>query len=199
MKSRAVWIASPLILVTVVTAVLAGRAGVAPAQEMAQDSGYTAPVDVDTAGLPGPVQPIFYRHDVHVTEYQMDCRYCHFAVEVSSSPGLPTMSTCMGCHLIAGLANPEVQKLREAWNEQRPIEWVEVHQMSQFVRFPHNRHVNSDKGVFEGKSTTETCVECHGPIAEMPQVYQFASLKMGWCITCHEQSEATTDCTACHY
>jgi hypothetical protein len=33
----------------------------------------------------------------------------------------------------------------------------------------------------------------------MPQVYQYASLKMGWCITCHEENEASTDCTVCHY
>jgi len=197
MKSRAVLVASPMILVVLVIAFLAGRAESAPAQQ--NTSAFTAPVDVDTAGLPGPVQPILYRHDVHAGEYEMDCRYCHFAAETSSSPGLPTMSTCMGCHLLAGLANPEVQKLREAWNEQRPIEWVEVHELAQFVRFPHNRHVNSKEGVFEDMTPVETCLECHGPVQEMPQVYQYASLKMGWCITCHQQSEVSTDCTACHY
>lgn len=200
MKWRAVLVASPLILAALAAAVLIGRAGVAPAQQAPADTiGYEAPVDVDTAGLPGPVQPVFYRHDVHAGQYEMDCRYCHFAAEVSSSPGLPTVSTCMGCHLLAGLANPEVQKLRQAWNEQRPIEWVEVHKLAQFVRFPHHRHVNSEKGVFENKTTTQICEECHGPVTRMPQVYQYASLKMGWCVTCHRQSEASTDCTACHY
>lgn len=157
----------------------------------AQLGGFKAPVDVDTTGLPGPVQPIFYRHDVHAGEYEMDCRYCHFAAEVSPSAGLPTVSTCMGCHILAGAANPEVQKLRDYWNERRPIEWIEVHRLAPFVRFPHHRHVNSDKEI--------ECQDCHGPVDEMPQVYQYASLKMGWCITCHEQEEASTDCTVCHY
>jgi hypothetical protein len=156
-----------------------------------QMSAFKAPVDVDTTGLPGPVQPIFYRHDVHAGEYEMDCRYCHFAAEVSPSAGMPTVSTCMGCHILAGAANPEVQKLRDYWNERRPIEWVEVHRLAPFVRFPHHRHVNSDKEL--------ECQDCHGPIQEMPQVYQYASLKMGWCITCHEQEEVSTDCTVCHY
>jgi hypothetical protein len=154
-------------------------------------SGFEAPVDVDTTGLPGPRQPIFYRHDVHAGQYEMDCRYCHFAAEVSPSAGLPTVSTCMGCHILAGSGNPEVQKLRDHWNERRPIEWVEIHKLAPFVRFPHNRHVLSDKEL--------ECQDCHGPIEEMPQVYQYASLKMGWCITCHEKEEVSTDCTVCHY
>ena len=52
--------------------------------------GFVAPVDVDTTSLPGPVQPIFYRHDIHAGQYEIDCRYCHYGVEVSSSPNLPT-------------------------------------------------------------------------------------------------------------
>lgn len=150
---------------------------------------YQAPVDVDTAGLPGPQQPIFYRHDIHAGQYEMDCRYCHFAAEVSSSPGLPTVSTCMGCHLVIGRGNPEVEKLNQASAEKRPIEWVEVHKLAPFVRFPHMRHVQG--GI--------TCQECHGKIERMPQVYQFASLKMGWCLDCHDKNRVNTDCTACHY
>lgn len=170
-----------------------------PISAQAALDGYEAPVDVDTAGLPGPAQPIFYRHDVHAGQYRMDCRYCHFAAEVSSSPGLPTVSQCMGCHIIAGTANPEVQKLREYWNERRPIEWVEIHTMSPFVRFPHSRHVVSDSASFGELSVVEKCETCHGPIREMPQVYQYSSLKMGWCITCHEKEQVSTDCTVCHY
>ncbi len=147
------------------------------------------------------MQPIFYRHDVHVGQFEMDCRYCHFAVEVSSSPGLPTTSTCMGCHLLAGAGNPEVEKVRAAWNEQRPIEWVEVHRLSQFVRFPHMRHVLAGiEGDTLPDGTPEFwCQTCHGPVQDMPQVYQYASLKMGWCVGCHLEREASTDCTVCHY
>ena len=152
---------------------------------------FIAPVDVDTAGLPGPVQPIFYRHDVHAGQYEMDCLYCHYAAEVSSSPGLPSLDACMGCHLLVGGGNPEVAKLRQAATERRPIEWVEVHKLPSFVHFPHMRHVMSDADI--------KCQDCHGEVERMPQVYQFSSLKMGWCLECHKKEEVTTDCTVCHY
>jgi hypothetical protein len=37
------------------------------------------------------------------------------------------------------------------------------------------RHVNA--GV--------TCQTCHGDVQNMRQVFQYASLNMGWCVTCH--------------
>ncbi len=197
MKKRA-GLFSAVLLGVAASVVVAAFASAGSAQNP-QTSSATVPVDVDTASLRGPVQPIFYRHDVHVVDFEMDCRYCHFAAEVSANPGLPTMSTCMGCHLIAGAGNPEVEKLKTAVAERRPIEWVEVHQLGSFVRFPHHRHVNSDKGRFEGLDAAEKCMECHGPVDEMPQVYQFATLKMGWCLDCHIESEASRDCTVCHY
>jgi len=43
------------------------------------------------------------------------------------------------------------------------------------VHFPHMRHVNA--GV--------TCQTCHGQIQNMPRVYQYSSLNMGWCVNCH--------------
>lgn len=201
MTTRGAFILGSITLAAAAAFLVAGRSArdLQAQGDMAQDTAYKAPVDVDTTNLPGPVQPIFYRHDVHAGEYKMDCRYCHFAAEVSASPGLPTVSQCMGCHIIAGSGNPEVQKLRDHWNERRPIEWVEIHKVAPFVHFPHNRHVMSEQGSFKELSVVEKCETCHGPIREMAQVYQFSSLKMGWCITCHEKEDVTIDCTACHY
>ena len=167
-----------------------------PDAVLAQDSpasvgGFQAPVDVDTLGLPGPQQPIFYRHDIHAGQFEISCKYCHYTSEVSTAPGLPTVSTCMGCHTIIGAGNPEVEKIRTAAAEGIAPEWVRVHNLPDYVRFPHMRHVNADPVV--------ECQDCHGPIQEMPQVYQFAPLKMGWCLDCHIAEDVTTDCTACHY
>ena len=126
-----------------------------------QAVGYVAPAIADTGSLEGPRQPIFFRHDVHAGQYQMDCRYCHYAVEVSPYPGLPSMETCMGCHRITGAALPEVQKLREAAGSGQAIRWVKVHDLPQFVRFPHMRHVRA--GI--------ACQTCLGPVERMAQVY----------------------------
>ena len=158
-------------------------------QEATQAGPFVAPADVDTNALRGPRQPIFYRHDIHAGQYEMDCRYCHYTAEVSSEPGLPTISTCMGCHSIIGSGNPEVQKLRDASSEGRSIEWIRVHDLPDHTHFPHMIHVNAEV----------TCQECHGEVQEMVQVFQFAPLKMGWCLDCHIERGVTTDCTACHY
>lgn len=183
-----------LIPVGVVVVAIALAVGVfgpaeAPKAQQPQLTGFVAPAVTDTAALPGPRQPVFYRHDVHAGQYQMDCRYCHFAAETSQHPGLPTLSTCMGCHLLAGAALPEVQKVREAYGNGQRIEWIKVHRLPQFVQFPHMSHVKANVA----------CQTCHGPIETMPQVYQFSSLKMGWCLDCHTQRKVSTDCTVCHY
>ncbi|MEX0691922.1 MAG: cytochrome c3 family protein [Gemmatimonadales bacterium] len=162
----------------------------APSATMQSFEPFQAPRDVDTTNLRGPRQPILYRHDIHAGQYQMDCRYCHGYVEVSSSPGLPSTAVCMGCHMVVQTQSPEVQKLAEAHNSGTPVEWVEVHELAQFVRFPHQRHVVAGQ---------VACQECHGPVQEMVQVWQFSSLKMGWCLDCHKERGQTTDCTACHY
>ena len=68
-----------------------------------------------------------------------------------------------------------------------------------------------------------TCQTCHGQVQNMNQVYQAASLNMGWCINCHVNGynaaagkraagyeptaadlaapvkRARYDCSVCHY
>jgi hypothetical protein len=124
-----------------------------------------------------PVQPIKFPHPKHVKGLGMNCLYCHFSADRSPDPGLPAMSTCMGCHTYTfSLAKrPEIVKLTDYWNKKQPIPWIRIHQLPEYVHFPHMRHVNA--GI--------TCQTCHGQIQEMYQVYQYASLNMGWCVNCH--------------
>jgi hypothetical protein len=156
---------------------------------------FTAPEIRDTAGLKGPVQPVFFRHDVHAGQYQLDCKYCHYTAEFAPFPGIPTMKTCMGCHLIAGAAIPEVQKVRQIATSNQVIEWVKVDHLPPFVHFPHMRHVKGETAV----KAQITCQTCHGQVERMARVYQVPSLKMGWCLDCHKKNKVTTDCSACHY
>ncbi|SRR5579883_2701787 len=124
-----------------------------------------------------PVQPIKFPHPKHVKGLGMNCVYCHYTANKSSDPGLPAMSTCMGCHTFTfSLAKrPEIVKLTDYWNKKQPIPWIRIHRLPEYVHFPHMRHVNA--GV--------TCQTCHGQVQEMYQVYQYASLNMGWCVNCH--------------
>ncbi len=122
-----------------------------------------------------PVQPIKFPHPVHVQQAKMNCQYCHFSANKSPDPGLPAVGTCMGCHQIVKTTSPEIQKLTKYWTDKKPVPWVRIHRVPKYVHFPHMRHVNA--GV--------TCQNCHGQVQKMPQVFQYASLNMGWCVSCH--------------
>ena len=146
-----------------------------------------------------PVQPVRFPHPSHVQKAGMNCVYCHFAANKASDPGMPAVGTCMGCHtLVKGKPNTptaaEIKKLDGYWNaadptKSKPIPWVRIHRVPDYVNFPHMRHVNA--GV--------TCQSCHGEVQKMNQVFQYASLNMGWCINCHIQKQARYDCAVCHY
>lgn len=63
---------------------------------------------------------------------------------------------------------------------QKPIEWVRIHNLPDHVYFNHAQHVNV--GGLD-------CQRCHGPVEEMEVLRQHAPLSMGWCISCHRQTE----------
>lgn len=141
----------------------------------------------------GPQQPIAFPHPVHVKTVGMSCVYCHSSVYKSPDPGMPAVSTCMGCHTVVGPQRPAIPGVRDSaatsaeltklWEyaglsggkQARPIPWVRIHKVPEYVHFPHMRHVNA--GV--------TCQTCHGQVQEMARVSQAASLNMGWCVNCH--------------
>jgi hypothetical protein len=63
---------------------------------------------------------------------------------------------------------------------QGPIEWVRIHNLADHAYFNHAQHVTVGK---------IECQKCHGKIQEMDVVYQYSTLGMGWCITCHRETE----------
>jgi hypothetical protein len=150
----------------------------------------------DSGNLKGPRQPIFFRHDIHAGQYKMQCQYCHYSVNVSPEPGIPTVQTCMGCHLvIAGSDSShqtEIRKLRQAWTEKKPVEWVRVHYLPRHAHFPHQRHIKA--------MGPNACATCHGDVQRMPQVFKVNQVdKMGFCISCHMERKVSRDCSVCHY
>lgn len=142
----------------------------------------------------GPEQPIAFYHSVHAGQNQIPCMYCHTTADRSPSAGIPPVALCVGCHVPgsatlppeqAQLAfpsadrnefwNAEATKLVDYWRQGEAIPWVRVHQIPEHAHFPHRSHVNVGL----------QCQTCHGPVQEMEEVYQFSSLRMGWCIDCH--------------
>ena len=156
-----------------------------------------------------PDQPIPFSHAVHVGEYQMDCRYCHTAVEEGRHAGVPSLDICMNCHLTVKPESPWIQKIRTAYEEKKPVVWEKVHLLPDFVKFNHSLHIKALVGKTtgpaglppSGQQVRKTCTTCHGKVENMEIMYQHESLSMGWCVQCHrkEEHQAPLNCTTCHY
>ena len=151
-----------------------------------------------------PVQPIHYSHKIHAGANKIDCKYCHSSARVSKKSGIPSLNVCMNCHKNISeyngeedLANgytkefytKEIAKLYDAvgWDdadqsytgEEKPVKWIQIHNLPDFVYFNHSQHVNV-AGV--------ECQTCHWPVEEMEIMYQHSPLTMGWCIYCHRET-----------
>jgi hypothetical protein len=155
----------------------------------------------DSGALKGPRQPVFFRHDIHAGQFKIACQYCHYSVATSSEPGIPSLETCMGCHLIISGSDSggriEIRKVRQLWNDrQKPdaprLEWVRVHTLARHAHFPHMRHIKA--------MGPAACGACHGDVARMPQVWEVNNVNnMGFCINCHLERNVSRDCSVCHF
>jgi len=124
-------------------------------------------------------QPVPFSHKHHVGELGLDCRYCHTAVESSSSAGMPPTQTCMTCHSQIWVNSSMLEPVRSSYRDDKSIQWIRVNAVPDFVYFNHSIHVN--KGV--------ACVTCHGPVGDMPLTWRANTLQMGWCLDCHRNPE----------
>jgi hypothetical protein len=135
-----------------------------------------------------PVQPISFSHKLHAGDYKIDCFYCHINARRSVVAGVPSMQLCMGCHKNVGKEKPEVQKLIGLWEQRRPVEWIKVNDLPDFVYFSHKRHIAAEVA----------CETCHGPVREMERVSLGRVLSMEACVNCHLERKASIDCWTCH-
>ena len=135
-----------------------------------------------------PIQPIAFSHKIHAGEHEIHCLYCHAYAEISKSAGVPDMETCKNCHSIISRDKPEVKKVMEYWKNKEPIPWIKVHDLPDHVYFPHKMHLQAGL----------QCGRCHGDVASMERVERVSSLKMGWCLNCHKENQASIDCWTCH-
>ena len=140
--------------------------------------------DEQVAKIPAGPQPVPFSHMIHVGQNGIECQYCHYAVQRSSSAGVPPLSVCVGCHQVVGTQLTEVRKVLGYWERQEPIPWVKVHDLPDFANFPHNKHVNARNEVFP---QGVPCQACHGDVEKQHVVKKQSKDfgKMGWCLECH--------------
>lgn len=126
-----------------------------------------------------PIQPVAFSHATHAGQLGVDCRYCHTGVEKSWFSNIPASSTCMNCHNQVLKDDPRLALVSESAASGKPVSWVQVHKVPDFVYFNHSVHVN--RGI--------SCVECHGRIDQMDEVYHSKPLSMSFCLECHRHPE----------
>ncbi len=136
-----------------------------------------------------PEQPVAFSHSFHVSDLGVDCKFCHRSATTTVEAGLPPVELCMFCHTVVGAGNAEIEKVRTAFANQRPIDWKRVYRVPDIVRFTHEPHLRA--GV--------DCSNCHGDVAKMTLARPAGALGMAQCVGCHRQRGAPTDCSYCHY
>jgi hypothetical protein len=140
-------------------------------------------------GQIGQAQPIPFSHRFHVTEKKLSCVLCHPGALNSERAGVPPLETCMLCHRKIIVRYPPIVTLRQHYDERKPVEWVHLNVMRQFVYFDHGVHVQAG---FD-------CGKCHGDVGGMDRVYPVQDLNaMGFCVQCHRDEGFSHDCLICH-
>lgn len=132
-----------------------------------------------------PGQPVPFSHAIHAGDLALDCRFCHWSVEVAPHAGMPDMETCAGCHWpVATRPVPE------------RLAWVRVARLPDHAYFDHSVHVAADIA----------CATCHGQVAGMERTRApDRPWTMLFCLDCHRARQTPvhgagrlTNCHACH-
>jgi hypothetical protein len=165
-----------------------------------------------------PSQPIEFRHDIHVAQNGIDCKYCHSGVLESKHALIPSANVCMNCHKYVKDKEgcPEsAQKIQKIYNAVKFTHgkgYYDLAEGGDTVRNQEGSIVYHDVQVDEGDPIEWVkvhnlqdfvyfnhsqhvvvggleCQECHGPVQEMQTAEHYAPLTMGWCINCHRETE----------
>lgn len=139
------------------------------------------------AVLYGQQQPVPYNHKTHLA-LGLKCNSCHKNPEPGELMGFPAESFCMTCHQAIKTDSPHIQKLAAAAKEKKPIPWVRVYRLPEFVYFSHRVHTKAGAA----------CDTCHGPVHEREIITKEVANNMKFCMACHAASKAPNKCDTCH-
>ena len=135
-------------------------------------------------------QPIAFTHKVHLKN-GMQCTDCHKGVGEGPDATIPNVTLCMTCHQVIATDKPEIKKVAAYQKKGEQIPWHRVYWFypSAHVKFRHGPHIRA--GV--------DCKACHGDMRQETVAVRKAGLTMGFCVGCHREKKAPTDCTTCHF
>lgn len=101
----------------------------------------------------------------------------------------PVEEKCMQCHATIKAESPAIVKLAAYYKEGKPVPWVPVYRLPDYVFFSHQAHF---------KKAEIACETCHGPVSEREVVTQEKSIAMIVCMDCHKTRGASLNCRFCH-
>ncbi|MEO8482684.1 MAG: cytochrome c3 family protein [Acidobacteriota bacterium] len=147
------------------------------------------PVTAGPNAPPAPTQPLPYSHRFHVGDLGLDCADCHTNPGGGKLMTYPPTETCASCHRTNPAGSKSLQLLVTMAGSQKPIPWVRVYQVPDYVFWQHGPHL----------AAKVACVECHGPVAERDVLSLETDVTtMRGCQRCHEKRQVFTDCGDCH-
>lgn len=141
-----------------------------------------------------PDQPIAFNHTLHAGTNGIACVYCHVGADKGKTAGVPAANICMNCHKFIKkgptTGTEEIAKIYKALDydpdkgtygpNQKPIQWVRVHNLPDLAYFNHAQHYVVGK---------IECQTCHGQVQDsMTVASQYSPLTMGWCVDCHRKT-----------
>ena len=94
----------------------------------------------------------------------------------------------MLCHENLKKHSPSARKLAGFAKENKPIPWVRIYRIPDYVFFSHAKHA----------SAKVECAACHGPIEQRELLTKEMPTDMMTCLDCHRSLGASVQCNLCH-
>lgn len=133
-------------------------------------------------------QPVPFSHKSHA-RLGLECLSCHEMPEPGWEMTYPSEEKCMQCHGTIKTESAAIIKLAQYYRDRRPVPWVPVYRVPDYVAFSHQRHV---------KKAGTGCDVCHGPVAQRDVIVREKSIAMTACMDCHKEKGAPNTCRTCH-
>lgn len=159
---------------------------------------YISRPERDSVGY-APDQPIKFSHKLHAGQMGIDCQYCHIGVTNERHAIIPSVNICMNCHSVARKDKPQIIKLTQYYNSNKPIPWKRIYKIPDYAYFNHSVHINRKI----------ECISCHGDVKQMDVINQVKPFTMTACLDCHRKPHeylpyleivnlGPENCSACH-
>ena len=131
-------------------------------------------------------QPVPFSHKQHTAN--VACNVCHATAEKAERAGMPPVAQCMLCHENVKRESPHIQKLAQYQKNNKPVPWVRVYRIPDFVFFSHAKHT----------AAKVECAACHGPVEQRDVLAKEVATDMKTCMDCHKSRGASLVCNLCH-